>query len=66
MRLLLRLCGLLPAVGLAAGRRGRSPLPPRSRRIDIKHVGPPAASDDLIRANIRVKAGDPYLRGGGG
>jgi outer membrane protein insertion porin family len=30
-------------------------------RIDIKHVGPPAVSDELIRANIRVKPGDPYL-----
>ena len=31
-------------------------------RIEIKHVGPRAASDDLVRANIRVKPGDPYLR----
>jgi outer membrane protein insertion porin family len=30
--------------------------------IDIKHVGPQEVSDDLIRANIRVKPGDPYLR----
>src|SRR5208282_1796439 len=37
--------------------------PPKIYRIDIKSVGPPAASDELIRANIRVKAGDPYLRG---
>ena len=31
-------------------------------RIDIKHVGPPAASDELIRSNLRVKVGDLYLR----
>src|SRR5437667_11930023 len=31
-------------------------------RIDLKNVGPPAASDEFIRANIRVKVGDPYLR----
>ncbi len=31
-------------------------------RIDIKHVGPPAVSDELIRSNIRVKPGDPYIR----
>ena len=31
-------------------------------RIDIKHVGPPATSDELIRSNLRVKVGDPYLR----
>ena len=30
------------------------------RKIEIRHVGPPAASDALIRANIRVKEGDTY------
>ena len=29
-------------------------------KIEIKHVGPPAVSDDLVRANIHVKPGDPY------
>ena len=29
-------------------------------RIDVKHVGPPAASDELVRANIRTKIGDAY------
>ena len=29
-------------------------------RIEIKNVGPPAASDELIRANIRTKVGDAY------
>src|SRR3954471_4307504 len=32
------------------------------RKIEIRHVGPPAASDALIRANIRVKEGDAYTR----
>lgn len=31
-------------------------------KIDIRHVGPPAASESLIRANIRVKEGDTYTR----
>src|SRR2546422_1849269 len=31
-------------------------------KIEIKHVGPASVSDELIRANIRVKLGDPYLR----
>ena len=31
-------------------------------KINIKHIGPPAASDELIRSNLRVKVGDPYLR----
>lgn len=32
--------------------------------IEIRHLGPPAASDELIRANIRVKVGDSYTRTG--
>ncbi|MBM3831750.1 MAG: outer membrane protein assembly factor BamA [Verrucomicrobia bacterium] len=32
--------------------------------IEIRHVGPPAASDELIKANIRVKPGDTYSRTG--
>src|SRR6266705_2110099 len=31
-------------------------------RIDVKHVGPPAASDELVRSNIRLKVGEPYQR----
>jgi outer membrane protein insertion porin family len=31
-------------------------------RIEIKHVGPATVSDDLIRANLRIKVGDLYLR----
>src|SRR6478672_6267591 len=34
------------------------------QKIEIRHVGPPAASDELIRANIRVKVGDSYTRTG--
>jgi outer membrane protein insertion porin family len=30
------------------------------RRIEIRHVGPPAVSDDLIRANVRMKEGDSF------
>src|SRR5881394_2247078 len=29
-------------------------------KIEIRHVGPPAVSDDLVRANIHIKIGDPY------
>lgn len=31
-------------------------------RIEVQHVGPATVSDELIRANIRVKPGDPYVR----
>lgn len=30
------------------------------RGIQIKHVGPPAVSDELAKANIRVKLNEPY------
>ena len=34
----------------------------RIAQIEIKHVGPPATSDAMVRSNIRVKEGDPYQR----
>lgn len=34
------------------------------QNIEIRHIGPPAASDELIRANIRVKVGETYSRTG--
>ena len=61
MRLLFRLCGfVLLFAWLPAGWAQFAPL--KVVRIDIKHIGPPAVSDDLIRSNLRVKLGDSYLR----
>ncbi len=37
--------------------------PPKIYRIDINPIGPPATSEELVRSNLRVKVGDPYLRG---
>jgi outer membrane protein insertion porin family len=60
MKLVLRLCGLslllvwLPLIWA-------QPSSLKVARVNIKQVGPPAASDELIRANIRVKPGDIYL-----
>ena len=34
----------------------------RLSQIVVTNIGPPAASDELIRANIHVKVGDPYVR----
>ncbi len=60
-RLSLWLVGLLLLLAcLPAGRAQFAPL--KVYRIEIKHIGPPAASDELIRANLRVKVGDLYLR----
>ncbi len=37
-------------------------LPPQKiAKVQIEHVGPVSVNDDLIRANIRTKPGDPYL-----
>ena len=60
MKLLLRLCGLLLVLACPPATAQYSP--PKIAKVEIKHVGPQAVSDDLIRANIRVKPGDPYLR----
>src|SRR5437016_9175197 len=61
MKLLRWRCCLLLWVLAAGG----LPLPAAQtgllvEKIEIKHVGPPAVSDDLVRANIHVKPGDPY------
>jgi outer membrane protein insertion porin family len=34
------------------------------QNIEIRHVGPASASDDFIKAHIKVKAGDTYSRTG--
>ncbi len=63
MNRLLRLCGLYALlVALCGTAWGQfAPLAPlKVSRIVVTNVGPPAASDEIIRANIRVKAGDPY------
>ncbi|MGV3754228.1 MAG: outer membrane protein assembly factor BamA [Verrucomicrobiota bacterium] len=35
---------------------------PIVKQIEIRHAGPPATSDELIKSNIRVKVGDPLTR----
>src|SRR4051812_28405745 len=59
MKFLLRLLalGLLCVLGISS-RAQISAV--KIARIEIKHVGPSAVSDELIRANIRVKAGDTF------
>jgi outer membrane protein insertion porin family len=59
MKSLLRLCGfILLFAGLPMAWAQPSAL--KIAQLEIKQVGPPAASEELIRANIRVKAGDLY------
>lgn len=37
-------------------------IAPRVHKILIRQIGPPAVSDDFVRANIRTKEGDPLYR----
>ena len=61
MKSLLRLCALFALFAWLPAAWGQvSSL--RVARIDIKTIGPPATSEELIRSNIRVKVGDTYLR----
>ena len=53
---------LMAALSLAAQNAEKPDRPVRKVvKIELKHIGPPAASDSLILANIRVKEGEPYL-----
>ncbi len=62
MNSLFRFCGvLLLLVALPVAHAQTTA--PKVVRVDVKHVGPPSASDQLLQANIRVKAGDPYRPG---
>jgi len=60
MKFLVRLYGLLLAVVCSPSIQAQL-APPKVAKVEIKHVGPASVSDELIRANIRVKAGDTYL-----
>ena len=46
----------------ALAQDARRPEPPKIDAVVIRHAGPPAVSDDLIRANIRIRIGDKYSR----
>jgi len=59
MNLLLRVCGALLLLAWLPGAQGQSSQV-KVVRVEVKHVGPPAASDALLFSNIRVKAGDIY------
>jgi len=44
----------------AVAQQAEAPVAPPIEKIVIRHIGPPAVSDELIRANIRSKEGDPF------
>ena len=62
MKSLIRRYSLLVALLVYWVPPAYSQAPTRIDRIEIRHVGPQAVSDDLIRSHIRVRVGDSYMR----
>src|SRR5580692_11095145 len=63
MKNFLRFALLIPALVLAGLSVAHAQtFAPRVHKIIIHHIGPPAVSDDFIRANIRTKEGEPFAR----
>lgn len=60
--LLRRYCVLLALLAYWVPQTHGQVAPQRVQQIEVKHVGPAAASDELIRANIRVKVGDALVK----
>lgn len=58
----LRCCAVLIAClqFSASAQEAEKPPAPPIEQVIIRHVGPPAVSDDLIRGNIRVKPGETF------
>ena len=59
MKLFLRLFGIWLLLGCAPAAWSQT-TGPKIDRVDIKFVGPASVSEQFIRANIRLKAGDIY------
>lgn len=53
---------LLAAISLACLTSAHGQQDLKTVSVEIKHIGPPAASEPLIRANIRVKEGENFRR----
>src|SRR5882724_6591388 len=59
MKFLLRLIAILLLLGCAHIASAQT-SGPKVNRVDIKYVGPTNVSQQFIRSNIRLKAGDIY------
>ena len=60
MKLFFRLFGIWLLLGCAPSLWSQA-VGPKIESVDIKYVGPAAVSEQFIRSNIRVKAGDIYF-----
>jgi outer membrane protein insertion porin family len=59
MKLFLRLFGIWLMLGCASAAWSQT-TGPKIDRVDVKFVGPASLSEQFVRANIRLKAGDIY------
>jgi len=60
MKLFSRLFGIWLLLGCASVAWAQ-PTGPKIDRVDVKYVGPTSVSEQFVRSNIRLKAGDIYL-----
>ena len=55
-----RFAAILLLVVCAASATAQSAL--KVSKIEIRPIGPATVSEELIRSNLRMKEGDPYIR----
>src|ERR1017187_8330424 len=60
MKLFSRLFGIGLLLGCASVAWAQ-PAGPKIDRVDVKYIGPASVSEQFVRSNIRLKAGDIYL-----
>jgi outer membrane protein insertion porin family len=60
MKYFFRLFGIWLLLGCASAVWAQ-PAGPKIDRVDVKYVGPASVSEQFVRANIRLKAGDTYF-----
>ncbi|MGO8836868.1 MAG: outer membrane protein assembly factor BamA [Limisphaerales bacterium] len=60
MKLFTRFFGAWLLLACAAGVWAQ-PLGPKIERVDVKYIGPATVSEQFIRSNLRLKAGDAYF-----
>ncbi|MGA2279767.1 MAG: outer membrane protein assembly factor BamA [Verrucomicrobiota bacterium] len=60
MKLFFRRFGIWLLLG-GASAVWAQPTGPKIDRVDVKYIGPASVSEQLVRSNIRLKAGDIYL-----
>jgi outer membrane protein insertion porin family len=60
MKLFFRLFGIWLLLGCASAAWAQ-PAGPKINRVDVKFIGPATVSEQFVRSNVRLKAGDIYF-----